>query len=77
MKFKQRPREENAEPDGKDDAELAAELLGVKTDELLKGFVKPRVKVGSEYVTKGQTVDQVGYAQSAMGKAIFDKMFKW
>ena len=52
-------------------------MLGVKTDELLKGFVKPRVKVGSEYVTKGQTVDQVGYAQSAMGKAIFDKMFKW
>ena len=52
-------------------------MLGVKADELLKGFVKPRVKVGSEYVTKGQTVDQVGFAQSAMGKAVFDKMFKW
>jgi myosin heavy chain 6/7 len=77
MKFKQRPREENAEPDGKEDAELAAEMLGVKADEMLKGFVKPRVKVGSEYVTKGQNVDQVGYAQSAMGKGVFDKMFKW
>ena len=34
-------------------------MFGVDVDEYLKAFCKPRVKVGTEWVNKGQTVDQV------------------
>lgn len=59
MKFKQRPREEQAEADGTSEAEKVAFLLGVNAKDLLQSFLKPRVKVGNEFVTKGQTKDQV------------------
>ncbi|PAV62201.1 hypothetical protein WR25_17000 [Diploscapter pachys] len=45
MKFKQRPREEQAEPDGQEEAEKAAKMYAVDVDQFLKAFVSPRVKV--------------------------------
>ena len=41
------------------DAEKVAFLLGVNCSDLLKGLMTPKVKVGTEYVTKGQSKDQV------------------
>ncbi len=40
-------------------AEKAAFLLGVNANDLLKALLKPKVKVGNEFVTKGQNKDQV------------------
>ncbi|KAL7983477.1 hypothetical protein Chor_000353 [Crotalus horridus] len=77
MKFKQRPREEQAEADGTESADKAAYLMGVNSSDMLKGLVHPRVKVGNEYVTKGQNVEQVTYAVGALSKAVYDRMFKW
>ncbi|VDM28387.1 unnamed protein product [Toxocara canis] len=77
MKFKQRPREEQAEADGTDEAEKAAEMYGVIAEELLKAFTRPRVKVGTEWVNKGQNVEQVNWAVGAMGKAIYGRVFNW
>jgi len=77
MKFKQRPREEQAEADGTQDAEKVAFLLGVNCQDMLKCLLTPRVKVGTEFVTKGQSKDQVVYAVAALSKAIYDRMFKW
>lgn len=37
----------------------AAYLMGIGSAELLKGLLNPRVKVGNEYIVKGQTVEQV------------------
>ena len=34
-------------------------LLGVNCADLLKSLLTPKVKVGNEYVTKGQNKDQV------------------
>ena len=45
MKFKQRAREEQAEPDGTDEAEKAAKMFGVDTEKFLSALTKPRVKV--------------------------------
>ena len=73
--FKQKPREEQAEPDGTDAADKLTYLFGVKSDEWLKAMCSPKVKVGSEYVTKGQTVDQCYYALSALTKAVFGRLF--
>jgi myosin heavy subunit len=33
--------------------------MGVNADEMMKAFCKPKIKVGTEWVTKGQTCEQV------------------
>ena len=40
-------------------ADKAAYLMGLNSADLLKALCYPRVKVGNEYVTKGQNVQQV------------------
>ncbi|KJH51244.1 myosin head [Dictyocaulus viviparus] len=77
MKFKQRPREEQAEPDGQNDAEKAAAMYGVDVETFLKALVSPKVKVGSEWVSKGQNVDQVNWAVGAMAKGLYARVFHW
>ncbi|XP_059683998.1 myosin-1B-like isoform X6 [Gavia stellata] len=77
LKFKQKQREEQAEPDGTEVADKAAYLMGLNSADLLKALCYPRVKVGNEYVTKGQTVQQVYNSVGALAKAVFEKMFLW
>uniref|UniRef100_A0A8C8VIU1 Myosin heavy chain 6 n=1 Tax=Pelusios castaneus TaxID=367368 RepID=A0A8C8VIU1_9SAUR len=77
MKFKQKQREEQAEPDGTEDADKSAYLMGLNSADLLKGLCHPRVKVGNEYVTKGQNVQQVYYSIGALAKSVYEKMFSW
>ncbi|XP_065820913.1 myosin heavy chain, fast skeletal muscle-like [Labrus bergylta] len=77
MKFKQKQREEQAEPDGTEVADKVAFLMGLNSADLLKGLCYPRVKVGNEYVTKGQTVPQVTNAVGALAKSVYEKMFLW
>ncbi|XP_074789696.1 myosin-6 [Denticeps clupeoides] len=77
MKFKQKQREEQAEPDGTESADKSAYLMGLNSADLLKGLCHPRVKVGNEYVTKGQSVDQVYYSLGALAKSVYEKMFNW
>uniref|UniRef100_A0A286Y5R3 Myosin-6 n=1 Tax=Cavia porcellus TaxID=10141 RepID=A0A286Y5R3_CAVPO len=77
MKFKQKQREEQAEPDGTEDADKSAYLMGLNSADLLKGLCHPRVKVGNEYVTKGQSVQQVYYSIGALAKSVYEKMFNW
>uniref|UniRef100_H2L9I1 Myosin, heavy chain b n=1 Tax=Oryzias latipes TaxID=8090 RepID=H2L9I1_ORYLA len=77
MKFKQKQREEQAEPDGTEVADKIAYLMGLNSADLLKALCYPRVKVGNEFVTKGQTVPQVNNSVSALCKSIYEKMFLW
>nr|XP_047912517.1 myosin heavy chain, skeletal muscle, adult-like [Anser cygnoides] len=77
LKFKQKQREEQAEPDGTEVADKAAYLMGLNSADLLKALCYPRVKVGNEYVTKGQTVQQVQNSVGALAKAVYEKMFLW
>ena len=66
MQFKQKQREEQGEPDGTEDADKCAYLFGINSADLLKYLCSPRVKVGSEYVTKSQTPSQIIYARGAL-----------
>jgi myosin protein heavy chain len=50
MKFKQRPREEQAEVDEVEEAQYAAECYGVDSEQMLNSLIKPRVRVGTEWV---------------------------
>ncbi|KAJ3605544.1 hypothetical protein NHX12_027589 [Muraenolepis orangiensis] len=77
MRFKQKQREEQAEPEGTEDADKVAYLLGLNSADMLKGLCYPKVKVGNEYVTKGQTVPQVYNSVSALAKSVYERMFLW
>ncbi|KAM4021032.1 myosin-4-like [Anomaloglossus baeobatrachus] len=77
MKFKQKQREEQAEPDGTEVADKVGYLMGLNSADLLKALCYPRVKVGNEFVTKGQTVQQVYNAVGALSKSVFEKLFLW
>ncbi|XP_061118333.1 myosin heavy chain, fast skeletal muscle-like isoform X1 [Conger conger] len=77
MKFKQKQREEQAEPDGTEVADKIGYLLGLNSADMLKALCYPRVKVGNEFVTKGQTVPQVNNSVSALAKSIYERMFLW
>ncbi|XP_035000787.2 myosin heavy chain, fast skeletal muscle [Hippoglossus stenolepis] len=77
MKFKQKQREEQGEPDGTEVADKSAYLMGLNSADLLKALCYPRVKVGNEYVTKGQTVQQVYNSIGALAKSVYEKMFMW
>ncbi|XP_026327807.1 myosin heavy chain, muscle isoform X38 [Hyposmocoma kahamanoa] len=77
MQFKQRGREEQAEADGTEDGEKVAKLLGVDCQDLYKNLLKPRIKVGNEFVTQGRNKDQVANSVGALCKGMFDRLFKW
>ena len=75
--FKKKQREEQGEPESTEAADKAAFLFGVNSADMLKYICQPRVKVGSEYVSKAQTVDQIINGRNALGKGIFGKLFDW
>lgn len=77
MKFKQRGREEQAEADGMEEGGRVAKLCGTDCDELYKNLLKPRIKVGNEFVTQGRNKDQVTNSIGALCKGVFDRLFKW
>merc|ERR1711997_108097 len=54
-----------------------AELFGVDCNELFKAFCKPKIKVGTEWVTKGQTLEQATTGVGGIARATFDRIFKW
>merc|ERR1711953_1412053 len=75
--FIQKGRDDQAEPGDLDFPKKVAELFGVDTNAMLKAFCKPKIKVGTEWVTKGQTVEQATNAVGGIARAIFDRLFKW
>merc|ERR1719334_580503 len=77
MKFKQKGRDEQCEPDAMDIAAKVCSNCGVDPEAVMKAFCKPRIKVGTEWVTKGQNIDQATNAVSGIARAIFDRLFKW
>ncbi|KAM9201186.1 LOW QUALITY PROTEIN: myosin-15 [Dugong dugon] len=58
-------------------ADKTAFLIGISSSELVKGLIHPRIKVVNEYVTRGQTMEQVTCAIGSLSKSIYEKMFKW
>uniref|UniRef100_A0A915BH58 Uncharacterized protein n=3 Tax=Parascaris univalens TaxID=6257 RepID=A0A915BH58_PARUN len=58
-------------------AQKISVLLGLPTSELVKGFLRPRVKVGRDYVHKAQNQEQAQYAVEAIAKACYERMFRW
>merc|ERR1712240_610181 len=76
-KWRQKGREEQAEPEGMDEVTACASLIGVDPEFFVDTFMKPRLKVGKDYVKKGQNVDQVAFSVSATSKSLFARLFDW
>ena len=64
--WKQRPREEQAEADGTEDCEKVAHLLDVDAAELIKGLLKPRIKVFARFVCLSKSSIVVNLSRSVM-----------
>ena len=77
FKIQEKQREEQGELDGTENADKAAYLFGINSADMAKYLCSPRVKVGSEYVTKGQTPEQISYARAALSKGIFERLFNY
>merc|ERR1712038_1885481 len=75
--FVQKGRDDQAEPGDLAFPQKVAELYGVNCDAMLKAFCKPKIKVGTEWVTKGQTCEQATNAVGGIARATFDRIFKW
>merc|ERR1719189_2520630 len=75
--FKQKGRDDQAEPDEMVYPQKVADLFGVNVHELLKSWCKPKIKVGTEWVTKGQTCEQAQNGVGGIARATFDRLFKW
>jgi len=77
MGFKQERNSDQAILPDDTVAQKVAHLLAINVNEMTKAFLKPRIKVGRDYVTKAQTKEQVEFAVEAIGKAMYERLFKW
>merc|ERR1719414_1578900 len=77
IQFKQKGRDDQAEPDEMVYPNKVAELWGCNVNELMKSWCKPKIKVGTEWVTKGQTCEQATSGVGGIARATFDRLFKW
>lgn len=59
MQFKQDRNSDQATLPDNTVAQKVAHLLGLSVTDMTKAFLKPRIKVGREFVTKAQTKEQV------------------
>merc|ERR1711964_794509 len=55
----------------------AASSFGVDAAAMVKAFCKPRIKVGTEWVTKGQNVEQATNGVGAIARATYNRLFIW
>ncbi|VDM56283.1 unnamed protein product [Angiostrongylus costaricensis] len=72
FRFKQKPREEQAEVDSMEGKRFPLNLFF-----LLFPLVRPKIKVGTEWVHKGQNKQQVHWAVESLAKAIYARVFNW
>lgn len=77
MKFKQERNSDQATLPDNAIAQKVSHLLGLNVTEMTKAILKPRLKVGRDYVTKAQTKEQAESAVEAIAKACYERMFKW
>merc|ERR1712242_190730 len=77
IKFVQKGRDDQAEPGDLAYPTKVATLFGCDTNELLKAFCKPKIKVGTEWVTKQTSCDAAQNGVGGIARASFDRLFKW
>ncbi|OXA50729.1 myosin heavy chain, muscle [Folsomia candida] len=77
LKFEQKGRDEQAMQAEEEEGAATGKLLGIDGEILYINICKPRIKVGTEFVTKGQNVQQCNATCGALAKSMFDRLFKF
>merc|ERR1712045_555489 len=77
MKFKQKGRDEQCEPDAPEISAKVATLCGIDPDQMMRSFTKPKIKVGTEWVTKGQNIGQATNSVGGIARGIYSRLFSW
>uniref|UniRef100_A0A0K2TA41 Myosin heavy chain 1 [Tribolium castaneum] n=2 Tax=Lepeophtheirus salmonis TaxID=72036 RepID=A0A0K2TA41_LEPSM len=77
VSFKQKGRDDQAECDELIYPNKISNLFGVSCDQMMKAFIKPKIKVGTEWVTKGQNVEQATNAVGGIARACYQRLFNW
>lgn len=58
-------------------AQKVCYLFGLNVTDFTRSLLRPKLKVGRDFVTKAQNREQVEFAVEAITKAIYERMFKW
>ncbi|XP_071814325.1 uncharacterized protein [Apostichopus japonicus] len=76
IEFKQERNSDQAALPDNTDLQKLCRLLGLNPTDMQKALLKPKIKVGRDYVNKAQTKEQVEFACQALAKAVYEKVFK-
>jgi len=78
MTFKQKGREESCEMDDPIPGQKVCQLCGIENWQLFYGnFIRPKIKVGTEWVYKGQNADNCLNAIAALARSMYNRLFLW
>ncbi|CAH8583012.1 unnamed protein product [Schistosoma turkestanicum] len=77
LEFRQERNSDQATLPDHSVAEKVSHLLGISLNDMVKAFLKPRIKVGKDLVSKAQTKTQVEFAVEAISKSIYERLFLW
>merc|ERR550534_2729125 len=69
-------KEEQAEIKNDTNAQKVAELCGIDMEWMVTYFCKPKLKVGTEWVSKGQTCDGAASSVGGIARAIYERTFR-
>merc|ERR1712158_133287 len=78
MTIKAKGREEGCEPDDVAPGQRACTLYGIENFNLFYGnFIRPKIKVGTEWVFKSQNANQCLNAVAALARSMYNRLFMW
>jgi len=70
-------KEEQAEIKNEATAEKVAEICGIDCQWMIQYFCQPKLKVGTEWVVKGQSCAGAGNSVSGIARKIFENVFRF
>jgi myosin heavy chain 6/7 len=70
-------KEEQAEIKDEINAEKVATICGIDKEWMVNYFCKPKLKVGTEWVSKGQTCSGAASSVSGIGRSVFERVFRF
>merc|ERR1712165_658984 len=70
-------KEEQAEIKDDKNSQLVAELLGIDCEWMITYFCKPKLKVGTEWVSKGSSCANAANSVAGIARAIYERTFRF
>jgi myosin protein heavy chain len=77
MEFKKERGSDQATMPDNTVAQKVCQLLKLDINSFTRALLRPKIKVGREYVTKAQSKDEVDFVVEALSKALYEKLFQW